>query len=110
MYLGPECDARRGEAPMNWITGTNGWMFRGIVENIIGIKAHFDGLQIDPTLPDKWDVVEVKRIFRGCTYNITIENKNLNGKYVISVDGKEIEGNILPLFDGGEHTVTVKRV
>lgn len=110
MYLGPECDARRGEAPMNWITGTNGWLFRGIVENIIGIKAHFDGLQIDPTLPDKWDVVEVFRIFRGCTYNITIENKKPDGKYVISVDGKEIEGNILPLFDGGEHTVIVKRV
>jgi len=35
MYLGPECTARCGEAPLSWITGTSGWVFRGIVEYII---------------------------------------------------------------------------
>ena len=60
MYLGPECASRHGEAPLSWITGTCGWLFRGVVEFIIGIKADFDGLRIEPNLPQAWDFITVK--------------------------------------------------
>ena len=45
--------------------------------------------------------------YKNAVDGIKEASLDLNG---MTVDGKEIEGNILPLFDGGEHTVIVKRV
>jgi len=109
MYLGPECSSRRGESLINWITGTCGWVYRGVIENIIGVKPEFNGLKIEPCLPQKWDKVTVKRVFRGCTYNIEIINENTKDEFNIFVDGEKINGNILPVFeDDNEHTVVCK--
>ena len=109
MYLGPECSSRRGESLINWITGTCGWLYRGVIENIIGVKPEFEGLKIEPCLPQKWDRVTVKRVFRGCTYNIEVINKDTEDEFNIFVDGKKINGNILPVFDDdNEHTVVCK--
>ena len=110
MYLGPECESRRGEAPLSWITGTSGWVFRGIIENIIGIKADFDGLKIEPNLPQVWHCVTVKREFRNSVYNISINNVHSGDNYILTVDGERMSGNRIPAFgDNKEHTVVVER-
>ncbi len=110
MYLGPECESRRGEAPLSWITGTSGWVFRGIIENIIGVKADFEGLRIEPNLPQHFECVSVKRVFRNCVYNITINGVHSNDNYVIIVDGNRVDGNIVPVFnDNKEHNILVAR-
>ena len=105
MYFGPENKTRKGDSPQSWITGTGGWVFRCIVENIIGLQAEYDGLAIRPNLPAKWEKVKVTRVFRGCTYNITIENRAGGKNCSITVDGKQIIGNILPVFTSGEHDI-----
>lgn len=111
MYLGPECLSRRGDAPLSWITGTCGWMFRDVMEGILGICAEYEGLRISPNLPDIWDEVNVIRTFRGCRYSITICGVHRGDKYEIYVDGNKITGNILPVFENFEtHNVLVKRV
>lgn len=110
MYLGPECASRHGEAPLSWITGTCGWLFRGVVEFIIGIKADFDGLRIEPNLPQAWDFITVKRVFRNCTYNISINGVHSEDNYILIVDGNSINGNIIPAFDDEkEHNILVER-
>ena len=104
MYLGPECGSKRAYAPFSWITGTCGWLFRGIMEGLLGINADFDGLKLNPCLPSGWDKVNVIRKFRNCTYDIEIEN----GGSKVCVDGKLIDGNTLPLFDDNKmHIVKV---
>ncbi|NLZ72727.1 MAG: hypothetical protein GX905_02765, partial [Bacteroidales bacterium] len=53
---------------------------------------------------------KVTREFRGDIFNIEIQNPNhvSSGVAKMTVDGKEIEGNIIPSFnDGKAHTVTV---
>ena len=64
---------------------------------------------IDPCIPKDWDKVEVKRKFRGATYNITIENPNgLNsGIECINLDGTIINGNIIPPQPAGNYNVQV---
>ena len=110
MYLGPECETRRGEAPLSWITGTCGWLFRGVVEFIIGVSADFNGLKITPNIPKCWDKVKVKRVYRGCEYNITIDGVHSLDSFKIMVDGIEINGNIVPAFkDGKTHEVVVSK-
>ena len=99
MYFGPENETRKGEAPMHWITGTSSWMFRGIVEYLIGVRADFDGLLIDPRLPDGWDNVKITRAFRNAVYSIEIKRGN---EKAVVVDGKAIDKNVIPVFDDGK--------
>ncbi|MDQ2085418.1 glycosyl transferase [Herbivorax sp. ANBcel31] len=104
-------DAKRhGEAKNSWLTGTAAWNFVAISQWILGIKPGFDGLEIDPCIPKDWDGYKVSRWYRGSTYEITVKNPDRVSKGVkkVVVDGKEIEGTSLPVFnDGKEHTVEV---
>jgi len=108
-YLGPKAPARVGESPMHWITGTCGWLFRGIVEYMLGIQADYDGLRIVPAMPKVWENATAHRIYRDCIYDITYTQNEYNGKVSITVDGNIIEGNLLPYFtDGKPHKVDVQ--
>ena len=104
-------DAKRfGEAKNSWLTGTASWNFVAISQYILGIKPEYDGLQIDPSIPKAWDGYTITRQFRGDTYRINIKNPNhvSTGVAKMLVDGKEVSGNILPLFgDGKVHEVEV---
>ena len=81
----------------------------GVVEYMLGVQADFDGLAIRPVLPDEWTDVSVHRVFRNATYEIRILNRKPNGKTVITVDGKVIDGDILPDFNDGKiHNVLVE--
>lgn len=108
MYFGPENPCRKCDAPQGWITGTSGWVFRCVTENILGIKAEYEGLRIEPNMPDAWGKAEVSRIFRNAVYNIIIKNSG-TGEYRLSVDGNAIDGNIVPVLDGGTHCVICER-
>jgi cellobiose phosphorylase len=108
-YLGPKAPARVGESPMHWITGTCGWLFRGVVEYMLGIQADYDGLRIVPAMPKVWKNSSAHRVYRGCAYDITYTQNEYNGKVSITVDGNAIEGNLLPYFtDGKAHKVDVQ--
>lgn len=103
MYLGPQEPNRRGFAPCSWITGTAGWLYRDITEYILGIKAEFKGLKIEPCIPSCWNEVEISRIYRGAVYNITLRR---TGEEKIVVDGNEQNSNIISVFEKDTvHTV-----
>ena len=63
---------------------------------ILGIMPDYDGLKVDPHLPKEIKHAEVKRVFRGVTYNITINN-SASGKYLMTVDGKAVDGKVITL-------------
>ena len=84
-----------GEAKNSWLTGTASWTMYAASQAILGIKPDYTGLMIDPHLPKEIKNAKVTRIFRGVKYNININNTS-SGKYQMVVDGKEIDGNIIP--------------
>ena len=100
---------RHGEAKNSWLTGTAAWNFVAISQFILGIIPEWDGLKIDPSIPKAWDGFKASRFYRGATYDITVKNPNHISKGIkaVTVDGKAIEGNILPVFENGTHTVEV---
>ena len=100
--------ARPGEGKNSWLTGTAAWMWLTVSQYILGIKPTYDGLLIDPCVPQTAREYTVKRKFRGGEYNITIKNPNGVQKGVKSliVDGKPVEGNIVPTSEG-KHIVEV---
>ena len=97
-----------GEAKNSWLTGTAAWTFTNISQYILGIYPTLEGLSVNPCTPAEFGDFNVTRVYRGVTYNIQIKNPNKVQKGVASltVDGKEVVGNIIP-FDGSKKTVNV---
>ncbi len=93
-----------GEAKNSWLTGTAAWNFAAITQHILGIKPAFNGLEIDPCIPKKWDGFKVKRKFRGYTLHIEVQNPNHISKGVtaISIDGNSIKGTVIPILEKGK--------
>ena len=97
-----------GEAKNSWLSGTAAWNYVAISQWILGIRPTFDGLQIAPAVPNDWPGFESTRIFRGVTYRISVERVGSGNAVALSVDGRAIEGNVVPLPPEGQSTVVVK--
>ena len=97
-----------GEAKNSWLTGTAAWTFLSASQYILGVRPTLDGLMIDPCIKDSMSQIKVTRVFRGCKYNITINNPDGKQKGIreLVVDGVNVEGNIIPLSDKKEVNVT----
>ena len=100
--------ARPGEGKNSWLTGTAAWMWYTVSEFILGVKPTYNGLLIDPCLPETAKEYSVTRRFRGAEFNIHVTNPNGKQKGIKSlvVDGKPVDGNIVP-FSEGKHNVEV---
>ncbi len=98
-YITSDEHENGGKASHSWQTGTAAWMYRISFDYILGIRPTYKGLLIDPVIPSEWKFYKVERIFRGTKYNIEVENPSgiERGLKSITVDGEEIEGNILPV-------------
>ena len=88
--------ARFGEAKNSWLTGTAAWTFTSISQYILGVRASFEGLTIDPCLPDSIKNLTITRKFRDAVYNITISNEKHERVSSLIVNGNEITGNTVP--------------
>ena len=98
---------RPGEGKNSWLTGTAAWMWYTVSEFILGIKPDYNGLLIDPCLPDTAGDYTVSRKFREAEYEINIHpNGRQKGVRRIVVDGTPVDGNVVP-YSPGRHVVEV---
>jgi cellobiose phosphorylase len=88
-----------GEAKNSWLTGTAAWNYVAITQWILGIRPDYDGLVIDPVIPESWSGFRVRRIFRQNTYDIEVRNPRGRAREVtrLAVDGREVSGNKIPI-------------
>ena len=101
--------ARHGEAKNSWLTGTAAWTFVNLSQAILGVCPDYEGLRIDPCIPECFGDFTITRIFRDAVYHIQIKNPSNVQKGIthLNVDGKEIDGNIIPYeADKKEYFVT----
>jgi len=99
-----------GEAKNSWLTGTAAWSFVVASQYILGIRPEFRGLRVDPCIPRSWKGFTVQRRFRGVTYTIAVSNPRGRSKGVktLVVDGRKVEGNVIPLAADGRTAVNVE--
>lgn len=91
-----------------WFTGTSAWALRGFYEGICGLHRTYEGLRVQPCLPQGWDRLTLSRAFRGCTYHIVLQRTGCAQKR-ITVDGKLLPDDLLPVLpDGQSHQVLVE--
>ena len=94
---------RPGEGKNSWLTGTAAWNYYTITQFILGIKPTYSGLKVEPCIPSNWKGYNVKRQFRGASYNIEVKNLSgsMKGIKSLKVDGKLIDGNVIPIVPVG---------
>lgn len=99
---------RHGEAKNSWLTGTAAWTFYNISRYILGVMPEYDGLRVDPCIPDTMKGFTVTRKFRGGEFEIMVDNTSgvCKGVKSVVIDGKAIDGNLIPPMQG-RHTVEV---
>jgi cellobiose phosphorylase len=99
-----------GRGGWSWYTGSAAWMYRLIMESLLGLSLETDKLSFNPCLPADWDGFTVHYRFRETIYHIRVIQKQAGEKEAatVKVDGIVQQGNAVVLVDDRqEHAVEV---
>ena len=98
-----------GRGGWTWYTGSAGWMYRLIVESLLGLRLEVDKLRFAPCLRADWSTFKVHYRYRETVYHITIlKTDTASGETSVTVDGVEQRDQVVPLVDDRqEHSVEV---
>ncbi len=95
MIAGPDAPTH-GEAKNSWLTGAAAWNYVAMTQWILGIRPTYAGLQIAPVIPTSWSGFKARRVFRGATYDISVERVGEGNRVSLTVDGHSIDGDVIP--------------
>jgi cellobiose phosphorylase len=98
-----------GRGGWTWYTGSAGWMYRLIVESLLGLRLETDKLRFEPCIPADWEMFKMHYRYRETTYHITVRQTQAGSiKTTVTVDGVEQQDMLIPLVDDRqEHSVEV---
>jgi cellobiose phosphorylase len=97
-----------GRGGWTWYTGSAGWMYRLLIETLLGVHLEGNRLRLAPRLPKSWTTYKIHYRYRQTVYHITITRRAVEaaGANQLLLDGKELEGQAFPLVDDRqEHAV-----
>jgi len=99
-----------GRGGWTWYTGSAGWMYRLILESLLGLRLEKEKLRIVPCLPLDWETFKVHYRYRETVYHIAVlQTRAGNGETIVTVDGVEQPDKFIPLVDDRkEHAVEVR--
>ena len=100
----------RGRGGWTWYTGSCGWMYRMILESLIGLTRQGGELQFRPRLPLEWDRTGIVYRYGTAVFDISYERAGTGeGVDSVTVDGRIQESRTVRLIDDGRtHTVVVR--
>jgi len=93
-----------GRGGWTWYTGSAGWMYRLVIESLLGLRLEKDMLHIQPCPRKDWDSYMVHYRYRETVYHLTVitirEEDTPTG---VIIDGEHHEGMAIHLVDDHEH-------
>ena len=102
-----------GRGGWTWYTGSAGWLYRLLVETLLGIAREGDHLRISPQVPKSWSTYKVHYRFCQTVFHITITRRPIGSheQNSLSLDGNPLPGGLLPLVnDRRDHHVELSFV
>jgi cellobiose phosphorylase len=83
-----------GRGGWTWYTGAAGWMYRLIVETLLGLQLEVDHLRIAPCIPAHWTSYKIHYHYRETFYRITVRRVGDASQHVsrVTVDGVVVDG------------------
>lgn len=105
-----------GRGGWTWYTASAAWMYRLIVESLMGLHLDIDKLSINPCIPGNWESFKLYYRYRETKYQITIFQLATNNELLIAnkemqvtVDGIEQPDKLIHMVDDhNEHYAEVK--
>jgi len=100
-----------GRGGWTWYTGSAGWMYRLLIETLLGVNLEGDQLRLTPRLPKSWKGYKIHYRYRQTVYHITISRLAVDAgeKNRLFLDGTELASDTIPLVDDrGQHEVELK--
>ena len=99
-----------GRGGWTWYTGSAGWMYRLILESLLGLRLESNRLYIEPCFPEDWQAFNIRYRYRESIYHIdVVRMPSPNSQAIVTVDGVKQEGKTIPLVDDAqEHQVKVQ--
>jgi cyclic beta-1,2-glucan synthetase len=103
-----------GRGGWSWYTGSAGWMYRLVVESLLGVRldASKDGVRLllSPCLPADWPGYTLEYRFKNTPYHIeVIQINNDDGPLGVQLDGElQADGSVPLLDDGRPHQVQAR--
>jgi cellobiose phosphorylase len=90
-----------GRGGWTWYTGSAGWMYRLLLETLLGVNLEGNQLRLTPSLPKTWRTFTVHYRYRQTPYHIRVTKlpRAPAGESCLSLDGQALPGNIIPLLD-----------
>jgi cyclic beta-1,2-glucan synthetase len=90
-----------------WYTGSAGWMYRLVLESLLGLRVHAGQLRVAPLLPESWNGFTLHYRYLDTPYRIVVSQQS--GATGVSVDDvHQPDGAVTLVNDGVEHTVEVR--
>jgi cellobiose phosphorylase len=100
-----------GRGGWTWYTGSAGWLYRLIVESLLGVNRESDRLHIRPCMPEEWKTYSLSYRFGKTDYRISVVRTSEAGAAEIrtTLDGVLLSEPGIPLVDDQrEHIVEIR--
>jgi cyclic beta-1,2-glucan synthetase len=100
-----------GRGGWTWYTGSAGWMYRLLIETLLGVNLEGEQLRLTPRLPKSWTTCKIHYRYRQTVYHITISRLTADSASAsqLFLDGNELASETVPLVDDRrEHSVELK--
>jgi len=103
-----------GRGGWSWYTGSAGWMYRLMMESLLGLRVEGDRLCFMPNLPAEWPQLRLHYRYRETVYHILIVQLPARGDAAgglqrVRLDGVELADRSITLVeDQREHRVEVE--
>ncbi|MEK7322327.1 MAG: glucoamylase family protein [Pseudomonadota bacterium] len=89
-----------GRGGWTWYTGSAGWLYRLIVESLLGLRLEVDKLSFAPCLSAAWDTYKVHYRYRDTVYHIVVRRAvGEQDAPRMTVDGAVQQEPVLRLVD-----------
>ncbi|MDP1609439.1 MAG: glucoamylase family protein [Sulfuritalea sp.] len=105
-----------GRGGWSWYTGSAGWMYRLMLESLLGLSLVGDKLHLAPCLPADWQAFKIHYRYRETVYHIAVaqtraDDGSRGGVASVQVDGIERADKAIQLVDDRrDHEVVVMLV
>jgi cellobiose phosphorylase len=95
-----------GRGGWSWYTGSAAWMYRLVVESLLGLSVIGDRLSVAPLLPANWRSFEMTYRYGDTPFRITVNEAAIDSAKHAILDGMPQQGGeVILVDDGREHTV-----
>ncbi len=99
-----------GRGGWTWYTGSAAWLYRAVLETLLGFRLEGSSFRLMPCIPALWNAFEITYRYHSTTYHIYVDNpRNVeSGCSEVFLDEVLVPEMVIPLADDGRlHEVRV---